>query len=85
MLFRSEALVTICTVCLIPLFFYDNFYYSIYIDAFLGIMAGCAFASILFLEKKDALYNIYITLNCIVLVLAKEVGLYFAIFTALAF
>lgn len=80
-----EALVTICTVCLIPLFFYDNFYYSIYIDAFLGIMAGCAFASILFLEKKDALYNIYITLNCIVLVLAKEVGLYFAIFTALAF
>lgn len=80
-----EALAALGTVCLIPLFFYDNFYYSIYIDAFLGIMAGCAFASILFREKKDALYYIYITLDCIVLVLAKEAGLYFAIFVALAF
>jgi len=70
---------------ILPLLFYSYFLYSLYIDAFLGIAAGCGFTMLLLREKPDVLDSIYLCLLCAILVLSKDVGMYFACFIAFGF
>lgn len=72
-------------VFLSPLVFYSNIYSATYIDAFVGAAAGAGFAAILIYKEKDIFYSVYICLLCSMLVLAKDVGLLFAIFLAAAY
>ena len=72
-------------VFLSPLVFYSNIYSATYIDAFVGAAAGAGFAAILIYKEKDIFYSIYICLLCSMLVLAKDVGLLFAVFLAAAY
>lgn len=67
-----------------PLVFFTSIYSSIYIDPFVGILAGCGFAAIITQEEKDNFYLVYICLLCSMLVLAKDIGAFFAVFLAAA-
>lgn len=67
-----------------PLVFFADIYYSIYIDPFVGILAGCGFAAIITQKEKDNFYLLYICLLCCMLVLAKDIGAFFAVFLAAA-
>lgn len=71
-------LLTGVAVFTLPLLFYSNFYSSVYIDAFVGILAGSGFAMILISDYEDNLLSIKMAAICMCLVLAKDVGLYFA-------
>ncbi|NLK65034.1 MAG: hypothetical protein GX289_08060 [Tissierellia bacterium] len=66
-----------------PIIFEPNFYSTLYIDSFLSVLTAAGFFAILKM-KKDGVYYTYISLLCATLVLAKEVGLFFAFFIALA-
>ena len=73
-------------VCLfLPLLFFSEVYSSLYIDPFLGVLGGCGFAAVSVSKEKDWMYNTYLTTLCGVLVLAKDVGIYLAIFISLYF
>ena len=65
--------------------FYERFYSAAYIDAFVGILAGCGFAYVLLEKNRDILYYTYILLICFTLVLAKDVGMYFSCFIGFVF
>lgn len=65
---------------IIPLPFFPIFHYSIYIDPVIGILAGCGLAMPLLYKRKDFLYALHISLLCAILLLTKDVGLYFACF-----
>ena len=81
----SKSICTIIILFVLPLFFFDNFYKSAYIDSFVGVLAGVGFATVLLEKQKDFLYHLYISLLCFCLVLAKDVGLIFAIFIAFSY
>jgi hypothetical protein len=66
-----------------PILFEPNFYSTLYIDPFLSILTAAGFFAILKM-RKDWVYYTYMSLLCATLVLAKEVGLFFAVFIALA-
>lgn len=81
---RKIAGIILWLVALIaPLYFFKDMYGSLYIDPFLGIMGGCGFAAIALRRNKDLFYEIYITMLCATLVLAKDVGIYLAMFIGL--
>ena len=63
-----------------PLFFFKLFLSEVYIDPFVAIVSGCAISAILLSDRFNTVFNIYIVLTSFTLVLAKDVGLYFAIF-----
>lgn len=75
-------LVSAVTVFLTPLFLYSDVYTKIYIDPFLGILSGTGMAMIFLHEKKDRLYDINILFTIMMLVLAKDAGLLFAVILA---
>lgn len=79
--------LSICCVGMIlflfPLPFFPKFHYSVYIDPVVGILAGCGLAMPLLYKEKDFVYTLYVSLICAVLVLTKDVGLFFASFVAL--
>jgi|BioPla2DNA2_1021312.scaffolds.fasta_scaffold23947_1 hypothetical protein len=66
-----------------PILFEPNFYSTLYIDPFLSILTAAGFFAILKM-RKDGVYYTYMSLLCATLVLAKEVGLFFAVFIAFA-
>ncbi|WP_028234375.1 hypothetical protein [Pseudobutyrivibrio sp. MD2005] len=66
-----------------PLYFFSEAYCSLYIDPFLGVLGGCGFAAISLTKNKDWLYTTYISMLCATLTLAKDVGIYLAMFIAL--
>lgn len=66
-----------------PLYFFKDAYASLYIDPFLGVMGGCGFAAVTLTKNKDIFYRIYMSVLCATLVLAKDVGLYLALFISL--
>lgn len=68
-----------------PLIFYPEIYSKTYIDPFVGALAGAGFAAILTRRNKDIFYAFYVLLLCSALVLAKDVGLMFALFLAAAY
>ena len=69
----------------LPLLFYSNLYISVYIDAFLGLLAGAGLAAVFLCRKKDVYYTLYVLMICAVLVLTKDLGLFLAIMLAFAY
>lgn len=69
----------------LPLFFYNEYWTTTYIDPFIGILSGCAFARLLFWRFDKKWQTVYISFLCVTLVLSKDVGLYFAILIAIAY
>jgi len=63
-----------------PAFFYIHLYCSVYIDPFLGCLAGAGMASVILFNKddKDYFYDYFIILVIFTLVLTKDVGLLLA-------
>lgn len=71
----------------LPFYYYEYEcnYASVMVDPVIGITTGYCFSLILLNKEKDNLYAAYIALYCALLVLVKDVGLYFACFAAGAF
>lgn len=67
-----------------PLLFFSEMYTVVWIDPFVGVLAGCGFSYILYHKKKDALYVLMLAGMASCLTLAKDSGLYFAIFIIIA-
>lgn len=83
---RPFEMITIpVAVVLVPLFFYRDFYMSLYVDAFLGILAGCGMAYLFIKKEKDWTDLIYIGMLLFTLTLAKDSGRVFSLFVVLAF
>lgn len=83
---RTLRYIAVATVLfLTPLFFFNTFLSQVYIDPFVAIMSGCAISAILLNDKFDVTFNIYIALTSFTLVLAKDVGFYFAIFVFICY
>lgn len=70
---------------LVPFLFYSGAYSLLYIDEFVGMLAGCGFLAVLLADGRDPWRTVYLALLCAVLVLAKDVGMYFACMIALAY
>ncbi len=68
-----------------PLYFFSQALYSLYIDPALGIMAGCGFAMVTLVGKKDWSYVTYMSMLMAVLTLSKDVGIFLSIFVSLYF
>lgn len=80
-----SALSVFAVVLLSPMIFFRQYYpHTVYIDAFIGIAAGSAFAMVYCEQKKDFSTYLYLLLSMMMLVLSKDVGLMFAIMLAIA-
>ena len=66
-----------------PLYFFSEAYCSLYIDPFLGVLGGCGLAAVSLAKKKDWIYTAYVSMLCATLTLAKDVGIYLALFIAI--
>ena len=79
--FRGMALRTtvLAGVCLfvLPLPFFGQTYTLLYIDSFVGMLAGCGFLAVM-VKDRGGLHTAYVAMLCVVLTLAKDVGLYLA-------
>jgi hypothetical protein len=80
------AFLLILFIAVAPSFFDSEGQYltSIYVDGFLGLLAGTGFAT-LFLQKGDPWKTAHMLVICALLVLTKDVGLLFAIVLGVAF
>ena len=78
------AFLLILFTALTPVFFDPESLSSIYVDGFLGLLAGAGFAT-LFLKKSSGWKTAHILVICALLVLVKDVGLLFAVTLGLAF
>lgn len=79
------AILVSIVVCIFPMVFYSEIFTTLYIDPFLGILAGAALALVFSWPRKDSFYCLNILLSAFVLVLTKEAGLLFSVFLILAF
>ena len=79
------AIAVLVIICLSPLTFYPDYYSMIYIDPFLGIVFGAGLATVFFHRETDTLSALQVAGHCLVLVLAKDAGLFLALSLALAF
>ena len=70
--------VMIGCIALLPCFLQKEYLTSIYIDSFVGLLAGTGFA-ILFIRKKTPVVLAHFLVVCSMLVLAKDVGMLFAV------
>ncbi|MDO5544261.1 MAG: hypothetical protein Q4F81_00270 [Eubacteriales bacterium] len=86
--FRGLSLpkAVLAGVCLfvLPLLFIGETYTLLYIDSFVGMLAGCGLLAVL-LKDRGGLHTAYVAMLCAVLTLAKDVGLYFACFIGVIF
>ena len=80
-----EFIIFSCILFLLPLVFFHGLYTEIWIDPFVAILAGCGFARVLYKEKDDVSYHLYMIGICITLVLAKDIGLFFGLFIGIAY
>lgn len=69
----------------LPLTFFEQVYAKIYIDVFLSMLAGFAFALVLLDWDSDPLVSLQLSAYCSMLVLSKDVGLFFACFAGIAY
>ncbi|MBR5231953.1 MAG: hypothetical protein IKW00_06880 [Clostridia bacterium] len=83
----SPLYIFAALVCIIglPVIVYTNFYYLVYIDAFLGLLSGTVFAMIALKKWKKPLGAVTLALAEGALVLTKESGLLFAVVSLLYF
>lgn len=85
---RSLGSRTIITVIflILPLPFYKNFYHSLYVDAFLGVLAGAGLAmAVLAVNKRERWYTLYIMSICAMLTLTKFSGVLLSVMVAFAY
>ena len=80
-----EMVVVVMLMVILPLVLYRGFYGEISIDPFVGILAGSGMSYILFEDEKDSIYILRVSLLCFTLTMAKDAGMLFACFVALAF
>ena len=78
------ALLLMLFTAAAPAFFDPESLTSIYVDGFLGLLAGAGFA-LLFLWKPSGRKTAHILVICALLVLVKDVGMLFAVTLAAAF
>ena len=76
--------VMIICIALLPCFLQKEYLTSIYIDSFVGLLAGTGFA-ILFIRKKTPVVLAHVLMVCSMLVLAKDVGMLFAVILGCTF
>ena len=67
-----KALCHAVLLIFIPLMFYNEYWTTTYIDPFVAILAGCAFARILYLKSDVMLDRLYISFLCSTLLLSKD-------------
>ena len=79
----KAALAGICLFVL-PMLFIGETYILLYIDSFVGMLAGCGFLAVLS-KDRGGLHTAYLAMLCAVLTLSKDVGLFFACFIGLVF
>ena len=79
----KAALAGVCLFVL-PLLFIGETYILLYIDSFVGMLAGCGFLAVLS-KDRDGLHTAYVAMLCAVLTLSKDVGLFFACFIGVIF
>ncbi len=86
--FRELSLpkAVLAGVCLLvlPLLFIGQTYTLLYIDSFVGMLAGCGFLAVL-RKDRGGLHTAYVAMLCAVLTLSKDVGLFFACFIGVIF
>lgn len=83
--FGAVFVVTLIFI-LLPLPFYENYYHSLYIDAFLGILLGAGLTMIVLERDKHSIcYSIYIYSLCFMLAMAKLSGMLFSFMIALTY
>ena len=80
---KLSKVITWLIVLVAPLYFFPDVYSSLYIDPFLGIMAGSGFAYVALKKERDWVYNTYMIMLTAVLTLSKDVGILLALFVAL--
>ena len=68
----------------LPFFFGYNFA-GVMIDTFVGTAAGYTFAMVLLGDDSDRLMPISVSMYCVILVLSKDVGMFFACFAGIAY
>ena len=81
----SVGIVFAVAFFLCPLLFYQELYTKIYIDPFLGILSGTGLASVFLQDKKEVFYSARVLLSCSMLVLVKDVGMFFAVFLGIVY
>ena len=79
----KAALAGACLFVL-PMLFIGETYTLLYIDSFVGMLAGCGFLAVL-MKDRDGLHTAYVSMLCAVLVLSKDVGLFFSCFIGVIF
>jgi hypothetical protein len=78
---RSNYILCLVAFLLLPLIFYDNYYYAIYIDAMVGIVFAY---SVYLVDHPDDKYDLlFLFLAVFSLTLLKDVGLFFSIIIAI--
>ena len=82
----AKPVLFLCAM-LVPLVMYPGFFFSsVLIDPMVGVMAGAGFVYLLMDDgRRFSDKVVYISLLCALLVLMKDVGLFFAVFLAIAF
>ncbi len=80
-----EIILLPLIILLAPVLLYKDFYMSLYIDAFLGVCAGCGMAYIFIHREKDRTDLVYLGLLLFTLTLAKDAGRLLSLFVALTF
>lgn len=80
-----SLMISLLTLFLCPLLFYQDIYNSIYIDPFLGILSGTGLAAVFLCKRKDVFFTLRICLTMAMLVLAKDAGILLAMFLAVAY
>ena len=79
----KAALAGVCLLVL-PMLFIGETYTLLYIDSFVGMLAGCGFLAVL-MKDRDGLHTAYVAMLCAVLTLSKDVGLFFSCFIGVIF
>jgi hypothetical protein len=70
---------------LLPILFYPDFYYSLYVDGLIGALAGCGFCWILLYNDNEHYDFIYLCSLILVLTLIKSTSFVLALGICLAF
>ena len=83
---KKPAVGVICALCVFaaPLVMYYNTYDSLYVDSLLGILSGCAMASMVCFERDDAAGYLNILSAIFMMVLIKDAGMLFAAFALIS-
>lgn len=84
--FRRPGSIILAGVSLftLPLLFFGWVYTLLYIDCFVGMLAGCGLLAVL-MKDRGGLHTAYVAMLCAVLTLSKDVGLFFACFIGVIF